>query len=132
MRTSTPAVDTRQSSQRPWPWIAFSSSTQNPTPGAALSCCSAKPSDFETTRSRPAEADPQRQQDEPPWPLEDTEQHEPDQREQRDRHRVTDRMRRLVRGAGAQTLAGLAYLSVSRLRRYGHSMVETWPWANRA
>jgi hypothetical protein len=32
-----------------------------------------------------------------------------------------------LRGAGAQTLAGLAYLSVSRLRRYGQSMTETWP-----
>jgi hypothetical protein len=30
-----------------------------------------------------------------------------------------------LRGAGAQTLAGLAYLSVSRLRRYGQSMAET-------
>ena len=32
----------------PAPSTAYSSSTQNPTPGAARSCCSAKPSDSET------------------------------------------------------------------------------------
>jgi hypothetical protein len=34
----------------PAPSTTFSSSTQNPTPGAAPSCCSAKSSDSETTR----------------------------------------------------------------------------------
>jgi L-lactate utilization protein LutC len=36
------------------------SSTLNPNPGAAPSCCSARPSDSEAARSHPAEADPVR------------------------------------------------------------------------
>ena len=39
----------RRPTGSPAPSTAFSSSTQNPTPGAAPSCCSAKPSDSETT-----------------------------------------------------------------------------------
>ena len=45
----TPAP--RRPTGSPAPSTACSSSTRNPTPGAAPSCCSAKPSDSETTGS---------------------------------------------------------------------------------